>query len=84
MGITLNRIAENLSNVRTSVTSQNHHHRRHRTCRKGDVRTPNGKPELHCGALDKSADRVIGRGEAHTSHMWLARSFLDQRTRTFS
>ena len=32
-------------------------------------------------ALDKAVDLVVIGGESHTSHMWLARSVLDQRTR---
>ena len=54
-----------------NIANHHHPHRCHRTCRKGDVRTPNGKPELSCGALDRSADRVIGRGDSHRSHLWL-------------
>ena len=33
-------------------------------------------------ALDKAVDLVVIRGSPiHTSHMWLARSVLDQKTR---
>ena len=41
---------------------------------------PNGKPQTTCGP-GQSCRSGSYRGESHTSHMWLARSVLDQRTR---
>ena len=71
MGITLNiESQEPIKCTHIGNIANHHHHPRHchRTCRKGDVRTPNGKTELRCGILDKIVVGLIGCGDSHRSH----------------